>query len=563
MNRLLWTCGVLLAAAWMVPVHVLPWMSWHSEAVATVAILFGCTGALWVQYRSANNARVHIPWLALLPLSLAGCAILQWVAGRIVYAGSLWTILSYAALCVAAACAGYGVARQEHARSGDTPSPALTILAHVLLWVGILQLAIVFGQAFQLWDGSDWIARTAHPTRGGGNVAQANHAAHLFLLAMAATVYLRQTGRLRAGVAAVAMLAAGLGLATTQSRSGLLALAALVAWYVLRRRDLPQRPSMTATSVMMAGVVVLFALWPAVTTEYWQNAGERVNLTTSGRTAIWMQLLDAVWLRPWFGWGVMQVAEAQNAIAHAYPKIYASTFAHNLFFDLALWAGIPAMLAGALMMFRWLWTRLPAARSLDACFCVGLAIPLAVQAMTEFPYAYSYFLVPAFFALGMLDASLGRGALLRLPRAAAAGMLAVWIGGTAWAMLEYVRIEEDFRVARFEALRVGATPAAYEAPDLVILTQLEALLRATRLQAVPNMAAEDIALLRNIAMLHPWGATNFRYALALALNGEPDQAVRQLQVVRAMNDEKSFARLMTVIDEMAVQYPVLKQLRQP
>jgi hypothetical protein len=77
------------------------------------------------------------------------------------------------------------------------------------------------------------------------------------------------------------------------------------------------------------------------------------------------------------------------------------------------------------------------------------------------------------------------------------------------------------------------------------------------------MPAEDLALLRDVAMLHPWGATNFRYATALALNGQMEEAARQLQVLRALQGEKSFDRLMQVLDEMAVEHPVLKQLRQP
>ena len=563
MNRLLWTCSLLLAAAWLAPLHVLPWVSWHNEALATAAVLVGCAGALAMQYRAKGTAAIQVPTLAVLPLFIAAWAVLQWAFGRIVYGGSVLAILSYALLAVAAAAAGHAAARSESASHRSSASPTLQLLATALLAVGLLQVVVVFSQVFTLWSGSDWVARTAYETRGGGNVAQPNHAAHVFLLAFAAAVYLRQAGRVRPVLAGAALVMLCAGLATTQSRSGMLALAALFAWYVLRRAALPVRPSLPAAGAVAALAVALFAAWPVVAMGYWHITGESVNLTTSGRTAIWAQLVEAVWMRPWFGWGVGQVAQAQNAIAHAYPMIYPSTYAHNLFLDLALWIGLPAALLAIAMMLRWLAPRVAAARSLDTCFCVALAIPLAVQAMTEFPYAYSYFLAPVFFALGMLDAWVGRGVALRMPRHAAAGVLALWIGGTAWATVEYVRIEEDFRVARFEALRVGKTPVAYEVPEVTVLTQLGALLRATRVQPEPGMPPEDIALLRDIAMLHPWGATNFRYATALALNGQLDEAARQLQVLRAMQDAKAFARLLEVLDEMAVQYPVLKQLRQP
>ena len=55
----------------------------------------------------------------------------------------------------------------------------------------------------------------------------------------------------------------------------------------------------------------------------------------------------------------------------------------------------------------------------------------------------------------------------------------------------------------------------------------------------------------------------FRYATALALNGQMEEATRQLQVLRALQGQKTFDRLMQALDEMAVEHPVLKQLRQP
>jgi hypothetical protein len=221
------------------------------------------------------------------------------------------------------------------------------------------------------------------------------------------------------------------------------------------------------------------------------------------------------------------------------------------------------MLLASALAAAWLWPRIRAAVTPDAWFCVALLAAAAVQAMTEFPYAYGYILVPVLFAVGVLDAKVGGGIPWRMPRPAVAAILAVWAAGTLWSAVEYLRIEEDFRVARFEALRVGRTPADYQPPRTHVLTQLDALLRATRVKPRPGMPAEELALLRNVAMLHPWGATNFRYATALALNGQLDEAARQLQVLRALQGPEAFGRLMQSLDEMAAEYPMLKQLRQP
>jgi hypothetical protein len=461
-------------------------------------------------------------------------------------------------LCVAAAAAGHAAA----AGPADAPVPALRILAQLLVAIALVQLLVVGGQTFAPWYGSDWIASTSHPTRGGGNVAQPNQAALLFVMAIGATLYLRDLKSIGGAASVVMLLAFAAGLATSQSRSGLLALGVLIAWAVARHR--PARTGEIGAALGGAVVAVaMFSAWPVIMNGYWHSGFDEVNLTSSGRADMWSQFVAAVWQRPWTGWGVMQVAQAQNAVAHAYPVVMAATFAHNVFLDLALWIGVPGMLLVVGGLAAWLWPRVRLARTHDAWFCIALVAPVAVQSLTEFPYAYAYILAPAMFALGVLDAKVRPASAFRVPRPVLASVLAAWTVAAAWSVVEYVRIEEDFRIARFEALSVGRTPGSYEVPRTHLLTQLDALLRATRMKPVPAMPAEDLALLREVAMLHPWGATNFRYATALALNGQMDEAGRQLQVLRAMQGAKSYDRLMRVLDEMAVDHPVLKQLRQP
>jgi hypothetical protein len=560
MPRLLWTCALLFGTAWLLPLHLLPWMSWHNEVPAVLALLVGCALALGRHARGP----VAVPWIAAVPLLVLAAATLQWLTGRIVYAGSVWTVASYVALCVAALAAGRGAGSD----SGGGAPPALGVLAWLLLGLALVQVFIVFAQTMELWLGADWIARTANLTRGGGNVAQPNQAALLFVMAMAATVYLHQRRRFGAGVCIALLLALAAGLATTQSRSAMLGLVVMAAFLTWRRSHLPWRVPVPALALVTGTALLFFSAWPTLIGAYWQVDDEIVNLTSSGRLAMWSQFARAVQERPWGGWGVMQVAEAQNAIAHQYAQVLPATFSHNVLLDLALWIGVPGMLLAVALTVAWLWPRVRDARGPDSWFCIAVAVPFFVQTLTEFPYAYSYILAPVLFALGALDAQVpraeaGRWRTPRVPRAALALGLAAWTGGTIWAALEYVRIEEDFRVARFEALRVGRTPAAYEAPAVHVLTQLDALLHATRVKPRPAMPAHELALLRNVALLHPWGATTYRYATALALNGHMEEALRQLQVLRATQEPQMVERLMRALDDSAEEYPVLRQLRLP
>jgi hypothetical protein len=133
-----------------------------------------------------------------------------------------------------------------------------------------------------------------------------------------------------------------------------------------------------------------------------------------------------------------------------------------------------------------------------------------------------------------------------------------------WSAVEYVAIEEDFRMARFEALRIGQTPSDYSRPTVHLQTQLEVMLAASRMVPAPEMRPVDIELLRTAAMRFPWTAIQNRYALSLALNGNPDEAIRQLRVMRAMHGEKHYQALKANWLQLASdKYPQLGQLKLP
>jgi hypothetical protein len=212
----------------------------------------------------------------------------------------------------------------------------------------------------------------------------------------------------------------------------------------------------------------------------------------------------------------------------------------------------------------WLWRRVRTANQLLPWYCLAVALPVAVHSMLEFPFAYAYFLVPVMFSLGALEGMTGAKPALRIGVAPAAALLLGVSIVAAWSVVEYVAIEEDFRVARFEALRVGQTPVNYQRPDVVLLTQLGALLEGSRISPKPGMKAEELELARKVALRYPWTATQNRYALSLALNGNPEEALRQLRVMRAMHGEKTYTEIKANWTTLAQEkYPLLRDLKLP
>jgi hypothetical protein len=307
-----------------------------------------------------------------------------------------------------------------------------------------------------------------------------------------------------------------------------------------------------------------FWAWPLLLNSALLSYPAGGNTSPRLRLEVWQQLLEAVGLRPWWGWGIHEMAQAHNGVADRYAISAPFTFSHNIVLDLALWVGLP--LAGVLLLATctWLWRRVSATKQLLPWYGLAVALPLAVHSMLEFPFAYAYFLAPVMFALGAVEASSGAKPLFRIGIKPAAALLLGTTAVLAWSVVEYFEIEEDFRVARFESLRIGAPPPGHQRPKVILFDQLGVLLESARITPTRNMSPEAMLVVKNAALHYPWSATQYRYAVALALNGNSVEAARQLQVMRRFWGEQLYDAVKKQIDELAAsKYPELRQLSAP
>ena len=154
----------------------------------------------------------------------------------------------------------------------------------------------------------------------------------------------------------------------------------------------------------------------------------------------------------------------------------------------------------------YVFTRMSASQSKSTWYCIAMCIPLAVHSMFEFPYAYAYFLFPVMLLLGTLEEKVGLNKVINIRLRLMVLTSAVVILLMSLAVKEYISLEEDFQVARFEALKVGSPPAGYESPRTTLLTQLDGVVKCARLVISPGMEPADIDLLGRTAKRFPWSA---------------------------------------------------------
>ncbi|NMM09721.1 MAG: hypothetical protein HHJ16_05545 [Polaromonas sp.] len=558
---------LLLFGSWMTSVHFLPWNSWHNEVLAFASILL-LSGVLVKNCFDHGRRTIYLPMMGWPIGLLCVVVVIQVLTGRILFLGDAVVLSFYLLLCLLALILGYAAISLNEC--GLTSGAKLVDKLAVLLVVGGMCSAIVaLVQALDIWELGGWITPLQSLRRPGGNLAQPNHLATLLLFSIASTTYLFESRRLSALVALPVAAVLLVGLSVTESRTGVLGLLLITAWWFAKRRRLGFTLSVPAVSLWLIFFGGCFWFCPTglnvIQEGGWaESTVAQINTGDSGRLAIWQQLWQAVLLRPWFGWGLREVSSAQNAVIHVYVEGLPVTYAHNIILDLAVGIGLPLTLLLVGATLAWVWRRASAVNDPLTWYCIAAALPLAVHSMLEFPFAYAYLLAPVMLLLGALEARLApsRGVRMRWWPAATAWLL---IGAAmVWSVIEYIPIEEDFRILRFEALHVGQTPRDYERPHIVMLTQLDALLHGGRIVPKPGMSADEVEVARKVALRFPWPATQNRYAQSLALNGNPDEAIRQLLVMRALHGEKSYAQIKAGWILLANEkYPQLNALKLP
>lgn len=524
-HRLMLWCAALLALAYLMPNHYSPWLSFHGELVAALAF---APLMVWAVMRRG-------PWpaLAVGAFALALVAVGQVVLGKIFFAGDGWMAMLYMLALALAVMAGARWA--DETSQTAQPMQRLDALWGALIAAAYASVAISLLQWLGIGQGGIYMADLPPGGRPFANLAQPNQLATLLLLALAAHVALFEARRLQAGVALLGVLFLVAGLALTGSRSVLLAMAWLLPAYAFMRRRCGLRTSPAAVIFVSVSFLAASALWPYLNQLLLLSSDVPTvvsRLDSPGiRTVYWLSMLDAVTRAPWSGYGWMQIGVAQTATALDYPAVYSYFYSsHNLFLDVLLWMGVPIGLSAIAGLIAWGVWQLRQCRdplSWSALMAIGVVFS---HSMVEYPLEYAYFLLPVGFLMGFLSGAhpsrMDKMAAQWAPkfrRVVLGGAAAFAFGVFAKVVVEYPFWEHDWQNMRFQEARIGE-PQRDALPQHILLTQLDAFLKFSRTDAKPGLSAEELEWMRRISGRFGHASAMYRYALALALNGRPDEA---------------------------------------
>lgn len=520
LGLLLWS--LLLCIGWLLPVHNRPWTAFHIDAWIALFLLIA-TGVVIARSR----ASVNVHGVVVLVAGLVGVIWLQRASGLVLETGNAWMGTIYLLGLLLALLAGACWESRQPGQLADALFTAIGIAAVVSVGIQLYQ-----------WQGGDnlWLwMMIGDSSRPFANLGQSNQMGTFLLWGLLALAW----GVLRGKVAtALALLLAAwllFGLALTGSRTAWIAVVLLVAAAWLWRRHWPQPRFPWAVT----GLALYFAACVAVVITLQQAAPTLDTVTRlqgEPRFAAWKLFADAVWQRPFFGYGWNQTLLAQGSVVLEHPPLSMFySYSHNLFLDLVLWCGIPLGLLVAGLLLRWMWLQIRSVRSAEHAVLVLFVLVAANHAMFEYPLYYAYILLPVGLVMGALNVRAGMRPVWQMPR----GIFALlWLSGAvlfALVVRDYFQVEARYSAPIPEAQDKSAAPSS----DLLLLTQWQNYFEYSRLVPRAGMTEAELDRARMLTALNPiYIGFTFKLAMSLALNGKPQEAGDWLERFCRMSSKK-------------------------
>lgn len=548
---------IFFLLSWMVSIHIRPWVNFHSEMMALAAICM-LVASQFLRYKQS----VHLPKIYGWAIFIILIPWLQFAAGINFFAGDAFVSSLYSVGLLGALFIGY-----SYASVGQSSEAPLSGFMHMVWSAALLSAAIGLLQ----WLGLEeilgiYVVQGSIGDRVLGNLGQPNQLATLLLIGMAALAFAYE----RAAVGRFPFFL-GIGflsfvLVLTQSRTAMLSVVLLTAFLIWKRRTVELRLSARAVATWALLFFIVTLLLPSLNNAMLLGEVRSVadHAPINERYLLWQQILYAISQSPWLGYGWNQTAVAHIAAAATIQGSTPFIYAHNVVLDMMAWNGVPLGIILTGVCGYWFVTRIKRVRQPDAVFAMACLLPFALHSMLEYPFAYSYFLVTAGVMAGIVEASMVGGKLISLTRPLAWTALAVYTTVGVYFIYEYLLVEEDFRVARFEMLSIGQTPNDYQVPHIWMNTHLAALLKATRQVVEPGMTSVAIDNMKSVASRFPNGPATARYALALGLNEKPQEARHQMAVVRGLYGEQYYQSTRQYFVALKEEkYPELKAVLAP
>lgn len=531
--------GFLFFFSWLITNHYAPWNTFHQEfmALAGLFLIFPWKDKL----RLTSTIKLFaIIWITIISIQL--------FSDKIYFGDFIFGIGATCILCMAYLC-GTQDKKENNTFSLEHIDIFYTAILAASLGNSIIGLAQWQGVAGGLFS-------LPSPTgRVYGNLAQPNQLATLILLGIISIIHFYAAKKINTFWTACAALILSFTLAATESRTGALSFTILIVVIFLFGKDKSTFSSLRWLAPVFGGFWLTFSNWTLLA-----NSTNRTGIyfNPAGRFDIWEQMLIAIRMKPWLGWGWLNLGEAQYSVMEKTP-IHINInidHSHNIFIDLIVWFGIPIGLGFITIFFFWLLKSIKYIQKnpqeATATIAFLTLVPIAIHSLLEYPFAYIYFLIPIGFSIGIIEKSKNATSNEKyLERNTIRAIAALTTIISIAIAINYMKIEKDFFAARIEKdfftkdqdLHIYST-------SMNILTQYESLIKLAKSNENNHPTIEDA---RKTSMRFPWLSNYKQYYVELLRNRRCLQAQSHINII-----EKLFGEFGVLKSEEAATYAGLK-----
>lgn len=363
--------------------------TFYKEIFATFGLLIFLLGCFF-------QKKIYLTKPILLSITLITIPLVQYAFGIIFFLqDALFTVI-YFCIFIFSAFIGLNFKVNQQKRQLNT-------FLVMLVFVGCLCVFMAFNQYFS-WLKSNLLFPSSHGSRVSANLGQPNQLSTLLIMSLFSLFYLYQIKIIKKTIMYLIIFLLMTGIVMTQSRSAWVSCIILSILYLYSYHQKQDILHVIKLNIIFIGLVVCVPfLLNFLTHSQSSTAIDRLQ-GGSTRFKIWPQLIHAVSEQPWVGYGWGQVSVAQlSTMKPDSPSGEWFTYSHNLFLDIMVCNGIVLGTGISILIIYTLYRSYINLQSKqDLMLFLGF-MAFFVHSCLEYPYAYTYFLIPSGIFLGYLS----------------------------------------------------------------------------------------------------------------------------------------------------------------
>ena len=514
-----------LIFSYISPIHYNPWAAY----VSIISAIFCLLSLVLILEK-----KIKIPVFSLFILLVATIVWIQYYLGLVFYLNTAIIVSSIIILFWLSFIIGYNF-------SLENKDKVLIFLGIVFIVSGIFSTIFSIFQWIQL-DKNPYliIELSGRSNRMVANIGQANQLATLLFLSIISCFYFFEKSFVNKYILSCFSVFFLFGIVLTQSRTAWIVVIVLFIYFILfyKKLQINLKPYIFCCGIVLFFITIIFLPKIIIVLSGYLNVAQTdtvLERMSSGylRINIWQQMIGALLLEPWLGYGWFQTSVAQYAVIDRIHGVEWTTSAHNIILDLLVWNGV--LLGFIIILYIFYYFILPIFRvkNIQDFFAAMLIITFGIHAMLEYPIFYTYFLIPLGLVIGLLLAGReNKGFCIHafymkilLPLA----LVFIYFFNQQYNFISYNIVGAN--LSQNKILLKDRFIYAYETP---LFDNFNAQIKWIALNPYQKFSKQELVFVKQVVSLNLTQFNLNKFAIVLAVNGEELECRRVLKILEVM-----------------------------